>query len=614
MRIPVRSSASIFATALAVVLPLQAADVRSAAAKSVSLVQKGLQGFYTKQDCFSCHHAGLPAQVIQLARERGIGVDEASARTAITKSLSAAPNLGSIDQSLQANRIIDPAAVESAALLAAHAAGMKPSLATALTVRLIAGQQRADGHWPTLDARPPEGESAIAATAISARAMRLYAPPEMAKQIESQVLLAREWLKRITPHSTEEFAYRLAGLAWSGADMATRSAAARDLLALQRPSGGWGQLPYREPDAYATGQALVMLHEAGDIPVTDSNWKRGLGFLLATQASDGSWQVHSRQVSPAAVSPPYFETGSPYGHDQFISGAATSWAAMALMLSFPGARTQPLGLPGLALKDEQPWMRTAALGTVAELKARLDKGLDPNSATPGGSSVLMLAAPDKDKIRLLLDRGADPNRRARSGHTALMTASLHRASSDALRLLLAAGAQAKLTGVQFNASPLMFATFAGDTSMMNLLLTAGADVNRPMLLGGTGPMSPLALAMNLDEPESMRALLAAGANSREKDGDGLGLMAYAAMANRIEPARVLLAAGVDVNNVDKFGFTPLLYAATIDYGDDRMVKLLLNAGARADAKGKNGETPLSQAKRLGFPHIQSALATPGAAR
>ena len=57
----------------------------------------------------------------------------------------------------------------------------------------------------------------------------------------------------------------------------------------------------------------------------------------------------------------------------------------------------------------------------------------------------------------------------------------------------------------------------GAPGWMNLLLTAGADVNRPMLLGGTGPMSPLALALNLDEPESMRALLAAGANSREKD-------------------------------------------------------------------------------------------------
>jgi hypothetical protein len=30
---------------------------------------------------------------------------------------------------------------------------------------------------------------------------------------------------------------------------------------------------------------------------------------------------------------PYFESGFPYGHDQWISVAGTSWAAMALSLT-----------------------------------------------------------------------------------------------------------------------------------------------------------------------------------------------------------------------------------------------------------------------------------------
>jgi hypothetical protein len=33
---------------------------------------------------------------------------------------------------------------------------------------------------------------------------------------------------------------------------------------------------------------------------------------------------------PAPVSPPYFETGHPFGHDQFISAMAESRAVMAL--------------------------------------------------------------------------------------------------------------------------------------------------------------------------------------------------------------------------------------------------------------------------------------------
>jgi hypothetical protein len=35
----------------------------------------------------------------------------------------------------------------------------------------------------------------------------------------------------------------------------------------------------------------------------------------------------------ALVIQPYFESGFPYGHDQFISVAASNWAAMALALA-----------------------------------------------------------------------------------------------------------------------------------------------------------------------------------------------------------------------------------------------------------------------------------------
>ena len=40
-------------------------------------------------------------------------------------------------------------------------------------------------------------------------------------------------------------------------------AAGRDLTALQRPDGGWGQTPEYAPDAYSTGQAVYALRLAG---------------------------------------------------------------------------------------------------------------------------------------------------------------------------------------------------------------------------------------------------------------------------------------------------------------------------------------------------------------
>ena len=47
---------------------------------------------------------------------------------------------------------------------------------------------------------------------------------------------------------------------------------------------------------------------------------------MNTQLGDGSWYVKSR-VIPIM---PYFESDFPHGVDQFISAAATNWAAMAL--------------------------------------------------------------------------------------------------------------------------------------------------------------------------------------------------------------------------------------------------------------------------------------------
>jgi hypothetical protein len=81
-----------------------------------------------------------------------------------------------------------------------------------------------------------------------------------------------------------------------------------------------------DSDAYATGQALFALSQAGKLPVSDAAFQRGIQYLLRTQAADGSWHVKSRSIWLQ----PYFESGFPYGRDQFISTAGTAWAAMAL--------------------------------------------------------------------------------------------------------------------------------------------------------------------------------------------------------------------------------------------------------------------------------------------
>ena len=81
------------------------------------------------------------------------------------------------------------------------------------------------------------------------------------------------------------------------------------------------------PDAYATGLAVSALSMAEPARVTSDACRRGVAYLTRNQEPDGSWHVASRALGFQ----PYFESGFPHGHDQWISMAATAWSAMALM-------------------------------------------------------------------------------------------------------------------------------------------------------------------------------------------------------------------------------------------------------------------------------------------
>ena len=75
------------------------------------------------------------------------------------------------------------------------------------------------------------------------------------------------------------------------------------------------------------------------MPTTDFTFRKGIGFLLQTQASDGSWHVTSRAVKIQ----PYFQSRFPYNHNQWFIMSATAWAAMTLAEA-PGAGLKPADL------------------------------------------------------------------------------------------------------------------------------------------------------------------------------------------------------------------------------------------------------------------------------
>lgn len=106
----------------------------------------------------------------------------------------------------------------------------------------------------------------------------------------------------------------------------------------------------------------------------------------------------------------------------------------------------------------------------------LEAGADPNAASDGGSTALMLAIHDADKTRLLLEAGANPNVRPDDGRTALIVAASQFGSSSVVKLLLDRGANARaLTPNRTTA--LRLAAGAGDVDVMRLLIERGGDVS-----------------------------------------------------------------------------------------------------------------------------------------
>lgn len=142
---------------------------------------------------------------------------------------------------------------------------------------------------------------------------------------------ARRWLEATPPKDTEDRAFRLLAMKAATSPEESIRKAVADLVATRRDDGGWSQLDGGQSDAYATGSALVALRWAGDLPTDSPAYRGGLRFLIADQREDGSWFVASRS-KPFQT---YFESGFPYGKDQFISMAATSWAVTALSLACP---------------------------------------------------------------------------------------------------------------------------------------------------------------------------------------------------------------------------------------------------------------------------------------
>jgi ankyrin repeat protein len=577
-----------------------AKQIHEAAARAVAGLQASQTVWEAQMKCASCHHQLLPALAFRVARQHGIPVDEQAAMAEVRYAF----DFNRLDEDIEMPHLL-PAAGDGYRMVAAEAVGMPPNLSAAVRVRALLSLQRPGGEWLESSQRPPSSHSRFASAAFALRAIQLYHHSRDADRALKAVARAREWLAGHRAPDTEGRAFQLLGLLWADADPVLRRKFARELEATQREDGGWGSVEGRASEAYSTGEALYALRESAGVTTTDLKWRRGIEFLLRTQAADGSWHVPSRLHDPARLSPPYFESGYPYGHDQFLSAAGASWAVMALAEALPRVASAPVEFPRELLpRAQEPWVETVMFGSSADVQRLLEGKFDAKSAKlPEGTTALMMAVPDAAKMRLLIEHGADVNARSRRGYTALAVAARYGGADEAIGLLLDSGAKVAEAGAQV----LGIAAHAGNAGSLARLRDAGGDVSTQILFLPQIRLSPMTVAVRDGDPAVVRTLLDFGGDVDRAHGEKFSGLETAVLNNNMELVRLFLSRGADVNEVDGAGYTALLLAASIDFGDTEILDLLLASGAKRDARNRSGETALDLARKYGHTRFMSSL-------
>jgi ankyrin repeat protein len=186
------------------------------------------------------------------------------------------------------------------------------------------------------------------------------------------------------------------------------------------------------------------------------------------------------------------------------------------------------------------------------------------------NSVLMLATmnPDTKIVKFLIEAGVNIEATNDQGESALSFAARW-GKATTLRALINAGAAINLSASDLNQA-LLNALSGDDSAGVKVLLETGADANAME----SDSMTALMVAAQNAKPDAVKALVRAGAKINEIDEDGWTALMH---VQDVESARILLNAGADMTVKNNEGKTALRLAIESDQED--IVKLLKSRGA-----------------------------------
>jgi ankyrin repeat protein len=155
---------------------------------------------------------------------------------------------------------------------------------------------------------------------------------------------------------------------------------------------------------------------------------------------------------------------------------------------------------------------------------------------------------------------------------------------------------------------LLTAARTGDTEATLDRLAAGDSPNPPEFHSG---YSPLQFAARNGDVDSVRALLAAGADTEYRDHNGDRALLWAARSKSADTVRLLLEAGSPADSPDDpYGHTPLMLASFSRDAD--MVRVLLQHGADPHRFDQSSDTALHYAAWGGATEVAGVLLEAGA--
>ncbi|WLT31983.1 ankyrin repeat domain-containing protein [Geothrix sp. PMB-07] len=255
----------------------------------------------------------------------------------------------------------------------------------------------------------------------------------------------------------------------------------------------------------------------------------------------------------------------------------------------------------------------AARKSNAEVTGVLLAGhLDPDARSYTGLTPLMMAVGSgrEDLVDLLLQRGASPHPITGDGQGILsVAAAVVPDPAVKARLLARLRAGGAPEGDQNRPvdSQFLDAVAKGDVAMAEQLLGRGADLWARR--AGTFGLGHDALTEAVRHPAMLKFLLGRNLPARLAGHNGFTPLHTAAYLGDVESVRLLVAAGADVNAVSAFGTTPLTRAVDRNPKDAAaMVTLLLSLGADpARHRTADRESLVDYARRKGRTELVTLL-------